>query len=162
LSLFNDPDSELNIRESVLIAVGNIGSTPQGLLVLHEEFNLLDSILEFIPTATGSIKISALRTLRFDTHFISSCFLSNSASKIVMVDSISKAIFDRFSPRNPMDKLLLLAKSAVEEVSIAAFSSIKGAVCFEWGLNSLSVSSFDFLLARTSETPNIIKGLSIV
>ncbi|KAJ3342606.1 26S proteasome non-ATPase regulatory subunit 5, partial [Kappamyces sp. JEL0680] len=148
-SIFADDETSRDTKEAILIAVGNVGSTGKGLKLLHEQHYLLTETMNFLPHASGSIKPSALRTL--------SCLLSNGRTDHI-VDAISLSIFNSFAS-DPLGKLLSLSKSSVEDVAIAALSTMQGVVAFAWGLEALSssVACIDFLLERRGETPNIIK-----
>lgn len=140
---------DLEMRDTVMIAVGNISSTSVGLTALAEEQTLLSRITKSMYNSTGALKLSSLRTL--------SCLMSHSNSTADQ-SALSLKIFTDFGS-NPLEKVLNLSQSSIEEMSIAALSTIKGVLSFDWGLEMLSnlpglVSS---LLERKKETPDTIK-----
>jgi hypothetical protein len=54
----------LALKEAVIIAIGNIGSTSQGLVFLNYQSILLNHFLkELFPYATGDLKVDCLKTL---------------------------------------------------------------------------------------------------
>lgn len=55
-------DGSWSIVDSILIAIGNFGSTPEGLCFLSTT-SLLEKACKFMSTATGDLKLSCLKTL---------------------------------------------------------------------------------------------------
>jgi hypothetical protein len=83
-SLFENEDD--HVRECILVAIGNIGSTKQGLLLLQEQRTFLQCILDSIPYVSGNLRVSALRSV--------SCLLSHHSNES---DSICRDVYHSIS-----------------------------------------------------------------
>ncbi|KAI8901131.1 26S proteasome non-ATPase regulatory subunit 5 [Globomyces pollinis-pini] len=141
--LLESEDSDL--QKAVVIAIGNLGSTVVGFQYLCQQKFLLNTFTQFLRTAAGDDKVCSLRTL--------SCLLGNAPD--CSLESIT--LFHQISA-TPLDWLIHLAKSSIEEIAIGALATIKNVMSFKFGIQSILQSNqFSFLLERRKETTTIIK-----
>jgi hypothetical protein len=131
------------VRDQVMVALGNIGATSSGLAELEKQGHFLNFVLTSVPQISGEARISCLRTI--------SCLLSSRDC-----DSACRTVYHSLGSE-PFKVLVQYAKNSIEEVSIAALACIKEVVQFPWGLRDFAQSdTYSFFLERKRETPVII------
>ncbi|KAJ3329154.1 26S proteasome non-ATPase regulatory subunit 5, partial [Gonapodya sp. JEL0774] len=140
------------LKEAVIVATENIGSTVQGLLLLDRQKTFLESFLSFYRSANGSDRVLCLQTL--------STLLGASPAAQPEVLSLTQRIFESMGGRpNAFKDLMTLARSSFEEPRIASYAVIKAVASNSWGLIKIrdTVGILDFLLDRSTDHSRIGK-----
>jgi hypothetical protein len=137
---------DVELKDQVIVALGNIGSTKTGMLILERHDRFLHCVLDSLPNVSGTLRVSGLRTI--------SCLLSHMDPK---TDSVCRSVY-RSIGSEPFKTLVHLAKSSIEDVSVAALACIKEVVQFPWGLRDFAQSgTHSFFLERRKELNNVIR-----
>ncbi|KAL6590755.1 26S proteasome non-ATPase regulatory subunit 5 [Neocallimastix sp. 'constans'] len=139
--------NDLSTKEIIIITVGSIGSTYEGLILLNEQHTLLQTILDYYPSLSGNLKIIYLQNL---SCILTICKLSEEVEKITQ--SIYQGIHGK---PNTLKELIQIANQVFEDARIAAYAVIKGIAVHNWGLKELDNSTefIKFILDRGQE-PN--------
>ncbi|KAJ3156824.1 26S proteasome non-ATPase regulatory subunit 5 [Geranomyces michiganensis] len=147
--------------ESVVIALGSIGSTSSGLAALSAHPTLLPSFLALSRTASGDLKLRTLES--------ASCLIAAGATTSTLSD-VSRSIYDATAGRGV---LLRYARGAFLEPKIAALAVMKAAAApgHAWGARELLAARDDggahelvaWLLDRRAEMDTtVVEGKFVV
>ncbi|KAJ3020882.1 hypothetical protein HKX48_009564 [Thoreauomyces humboldtii] len=142
-----------DLREAVVIAIGNIGATPAGLALLDAEKTLLASFLDLARPSTGDLKVAIMQS--------ASCLIGVvHTSEYPGLSDVSHRVFvETAGPTGSVQNLLRYAKGAFLEPRIAACAMLKASAMHAWGLHEVNVN-YDlvvFLMDRMSESDAIVK-----
>ncbi|TPX57432.1 hypothetical protein SpCBS45565_g08210 [Spizellomyces sp. 'palustris'] len=135
-------DRQLNsdrkeLAEAVILAIGNIGSSAEGLVALDEQKTLLNNFIDQINSTTGELKIAGLQS--------ASCLIGVKSSSGADLSAITHRIFLGIAGEaNPLQNLMRYAKAAFEENRVAAYAIFKGLAVHDWGLREINYS-YDFV-----------------
>ncbi|KAJ3076705.1 26S proteasome non-ATPase regulatory subunit 5 [Podochytrium sp. JEL0797] len=130
----------LGVREACLVAVGNVGSSAEGLLMLGSQFQkALEELVETVNRGTGMVKVVAVQSF--------SCLLDGDGD----VETCA-GLFEKIG--GCLGGVLPMIKSFDEELRVSGYAVLKGAVKHEWGLKKMKESGqlINYLLDRGTET----------
>ncbi|KAJ3267038.1 hypothetical protein HDU77_006978 [Chytriomyces hyalinus] len=135
-------DVRLDVKETCLYAIGNVGSSRPGLILLSSHYTQsLDAVVEAARRGTGTIRVVACEAL--------SCILDNDAAD-ARVSGESSRLF-----RDVGGCLFFLAmiQSFDEALRVAGYACLKAISTYDWGLKALRESGqlVAFMLDRSNE-----------
>ncbi|KXS17085.1 hypothetical protein M427DRAFT_263273 [Gonapodya prolifera JEL478] len=134
------------LKEGIIVAIENLGSTVQGLLLLDHQKSLLSTFLGLYRSSNGEDRVMCLRTV--------STLIASDEPPNPSISALSSKTFDSLGGRpNALKDLLPLARSSFEETRIASYAVLKSVAGNEWGLVKVrdTPGIIEFLLDRSTD-----------
>ncbi|KAJ3179590.1 hypothetical protein HDU87_002796 [Geranomyces variabilis] len=142
-----------DLKESVVIALGSIGSTSSGLAALSAHPTLVPSFLTLARAASGDLKLRTLET--------ASCLIAAGAGDSPLSD-ISRSVYDATAGRGV---LLRYARGAFLEPKIAALAVMRAGAGHAWGAREIAADGelVSWLVDRRAEMDTtVVEGKFVV
>ncbi|KAJ1968759.1 hypothetical protein H4R35_006338 [Dimargaris xerosporica] len=135
-------ESDGDVQEVVIAAVGTIGSTESGLLLLDQQGPLLTRLVEKYNEADTKHSTALLRALA-QTWTTSVPVPTNRRA-------IAQSMFDHIQPSRQLPQLVRYAKLDSDEVSTASLQLLRQMAKYSWGRQAMRASSefMGFILDR--------------
>ncbi|ORX51765.1 hypothetical protein BCR36DRAFT_350751 [Piromyces finnis] len=143
-NLFNEGD--ISSKEIVLITLGSIGSSYEGLKLIYNQKSLLNTVLDYYPSLSGNLKTVFLQNI---SCILTLCKLSDD------VEIMTQTIYQRIQGKpNTLKELLQIGNQVFEESRISVYAVLKGIAVHNWGLKELDNSPefIKFILDRSQES----------
>jgi len=138
--------NDISTKEIIIITIGSIGSTYEGLILLHQQNTLLQTMLDYYPSLSGNLKIVYLQNL---SCILTICKLSDE------VENITQKIYNGIHGKpTTLKELIQIGNQVFDDSRIAAYAVIKGIAVHNWGLKELDNSPefIKFILDRSQES----------
>ncbi|KAI8929882.1 26S proteasome non-ATPase regulatory subunit 5 [Entophlyctis helioformis] len=150
-------DSHEDVKDVILVAVSNFGSTLDGLRILYKQRILLDTVLDKYKRSVGDVRVSVLRAV--------SCLVSveSRGQHAEETERMTRYIYDHLNgdrgQKAIVKDLVHNSKSSIEELAIAAYAVLDGILSHAWGMDVLagSLDLTDLLIERQPNALKIIK-----